>query len=74
MNWEAGRIGVNVQASIDKGMTNVCSYCGGDVVDADCDKCGPVKKWKCACCLGSYFGNDACRNFTTYCLECFMKN
>ena len=74
MIWSAGGIGENIQASIAKGMMNVCSYCGGDAVDMSCDKCGDLEKMKCTCCLGSYLANKACREFTTLCLECFVKN
>jgi hypothetical protein len=74
MIWSAGEIGENVQASIDKGMMNICSYCGGDAVDMSCDKCGDVVKLKCTSCLSPYLAPESSRQFTTLCLECFVKN
>lgn len=72
------RIGKNVQASIDKGMLNVCSYCGRDVAKLPsgyaCDGCGDVEIFKCGLCGCKYLANHQCRDFTKYCLKCFMEN
>jgi predicted RNA-binding Zn-ribbon protein involved in translation (DUF1610 family) len=72
------KIGERVQASINKGMMNVCTYCGKDVVKKgekhSCPECGELEVMECELCKKDYLANQACRNYTVYCLKCFMEN